>query len=267
MSATYRPHPPSRQWRILLRANALLAERRVQRLLAQADGLRRHLDQFVVVEDASQAREIAQRRERLDREAKSRRTTKGVVSLEDFMSQAAAGLKLQRGTILLRIGRWDDAERAFAGGDALFPGYWQIEQNRAQMAALRGDINGAIRLYRTAIAHGGAPETMDALAALYRAQGDHAQADALSRQAAHLWDARLKAFPEAAQAHALDHYLAFGPTARTLRLALAGFHARPHGASAIALGWALLANRRADDALRIAQAVSQSGWVPPHRTG
>ncbi|MEO7962773.1 MAG: translation initiation factor IF-2, partial [Gemmatimonadaceae bacterium] len=48
-------------------------------------------DQFVVVDDASQAREIAQRRERLDREAKSRRTTKGVVSLEDFMSQTAAG--------------------------------------------------------------------------------------------------------------------------------------------------------------------------------
>ncbi len=50
-------------------------------------------DQFVVVEDASQARDIAQRRERLDREAKSRRTTKGVVSLEDFMSQTAAGQK------------------------------------------------------------------------------------------------------------------------------------------------------------------------------
>ena len=50
-------------------------------------------DQFVVVDDASQARDIAQRRERLDREAKSRRTTKGVVSLEDFMSQTAAGQK------------------------------------------------------------------------------------------------------------------------------------------------------------------------------
>ncbi len=34
-------------------------------------------DQFVVVEDASQAREIAQRRERLDREAQSRRTDQG----------------------------------------------------------------------------------------------------------------------------------------------------------------------------------------------
>jgi translation initiation factor IF-2 len=50
-------------------------------------------DQFLVVEDATESREIAQRRQRLDREAKSRRTTKGVVSLEDFMSQTAAGQK------------------------------------------------------------------------------------------------------------------------------------------------------------------------------
>ena len=50
-------------------------------------------DQFLVVDDATQAREIAQRRERLDREAKSRRTSKGAVTLEDFMSQAAAGQK------------------------------------------------------------------------------------------------------------------------------------------------------------------------------
>jgi translation initiation factor IF-2 len=50
-------------------------------------------DQFIVTEDAQSARDIAQRRERLDREAKSRRTSKGAVTLEDFMSQAAAGEK------------------------------------------------------------------------------------------------------------------------------------------------------------------------------
>src|SRR5207253_2191184 len=50
-------------------------------------------DQFVVVEDAMESREIAQRRQRLDREAKSRRTAKGVVSLEEFMSQTAPGQK------------------------------------------------------------------------------------------------------------------------------------------------------------------------------
>jgi translation initiation factor IF-2 len=47
-------------------------------------------DQLLVVEEATSSREIAQRRQRLDREAKSRRTSRGV-SLEDFMSQTAPG--------------------------------------------------------------------------------------------------------------------------------------------------------------------------------
>ncbi len=50
-------------------------------------------DQFLVVHDATEARDIAQRRERLDREARSRRTSKSSVTLEDFMAQAAAGEK------------------------------------------------------------------------------------------------------------------------------------------------------------------------------
>ena len=48
-------------------------------------------DQFLVVAEATEARDIAQRRQRLDREARSRRTSRAAVSLEDFMSQAAAG--------------------------------------------------------------------------------------------------------------------------------------------------------------------------------
>jgi len=50
-------------------------------------------DQFLVVEDSLQAREIAQRRERLEREARSRRTSKAGVTLEDFMAQTEAGEK------------------------------------------------------------------------------------------------------------------------------------------------------------------------------
>ncbi len=55
------------------------------------DGVPMAGDQMLVVEDAAAAREIAQRRQRLDREAKSRRTSRGGVSLEDFMAAAAAG--------------------------------------------------------------------------------------------------------------------------------------------------------------------------------
>ncbi|MBL0172334.1 MAG: translation initiation factor IF-2 [Gemmatimonadaceae bacterium] len=72
-------------------------------------------DQLLVVEDASAAREIAQRRERLDRESKSRRTTRGVVSLEDFMSHAAAGQKRQLRLII----KADQGGPAEALADAL----------------------------------------------------------------------------------------------------------------------------------------------------
>ncbi|MEO5569020.1 MAG: translation initiation factor IF-2, partial [Gemmatimonadaceae bacterium] len=48
-------------------------------------------DQLLVVQDAADARDIAQRRQRLDREAKSRRGSRAGATLEDFMSQAAAG--------------------------------------------------------------------------------------------------------------------------------------------------------------------------------
>src|SRR5690242_18298257 len=55
------------------------------------DGVAMAGDQLLVLEDATASREIAQRRQRLDREARSRRTARTAVSLEDFMSQAAAG--------------------------------------------------------------------------------------------------------------------------------------------------------------------------------
>jgi translation initiation factor IF-2 len=55
-----------------------------------AEGVPMAGDQLLVVEEASSSRDIAQRRQRLDREAKSRRGGRGV-SLEDFMSQTAPG--------------------------------------------------------------------------------------------------------------------------------------------------------------------------------
>ena len=55
-----------------------------------AEGVPMAGDQLLVVEEAASSREIAQRRQRLDREAKSRRGGRGV-SLEDFMAQTAPG--------------------------------------------------------------------------------------------------------------------------------------------------------------------------------
>ncbi len=66
-------------------------------------------DQFIAVADAQEAREIAQRRERLDREARSRRTAKGAVSLEDFMAQANSGEK-RRLKLLIKADQGGPAE-------------------------------------------------------------------------------------------------------------------------------------------------------------
>ncbi len=71
-------------------------------------------DQLLVVDDAGAAREIAQRRQRLDREAKSRRTSRGV-SLEDFIEHAASG---ERRTLRIVI-KADQGGPAEALADAL----------------------------------------------------------------------------------------------------------------------------------------------------
>ncbi|OYV73472.1 MAG: translation initiation factor IF-2 [Gemmatimonadetes bacterium 21-71-4] len=71
-------------------------------------------DQLLVVDEASAAREIAQRRQRLDREAKSRRTSRGV-SLEDFIEHAASG---ERRTLRILI-KADQGGPAEALADAL----------------------------------------------------------------------------------------------------------------------------------------------------
>ena len=66
-------------------------------------------DQLLVVEDAMAAREVAQRRERLDREAKSRRTSRGI-TLEDFMAQSAGGEGVRSLRILIKADQGGPAE-------------------------------------------------------------------------------------------------------------------------------------------------------------
>ena len=72
-------------------------------------------DAFAVVADSVQAREIAQKRQRLDREAQNRRTSRAGVSLEEFFEKRAAG---EGGTLPLII-KGDQGGPAEALADAL----------------------------------------------------------------------------------------------------------------------------------------------------
>jgi translation initiation factor IF-2 len=92
-------------------------------------------DQFLEVEDAQAAREIAQRRERLEREARSRRTTKSSVSLEDFMAASAGG---EKRTLKLLI-KADQGGPAEALADAL----QQLSNAEVQVEVIQRSV-GAI---------------------------------------------------------------------------------------------------------------------------
>jgi translation initiation factor IF-2 len=92
-------------------------------------------DQLIVVEDAAASRDLAQRRQRLDREAKSRRTSRAGVSLEDFMAQAQAG---ERRTLRIVI-KADQGGPAEALADALA----QLSTNEVQVEIVHRGV-GAI---------------------------------------------------------------------------------------------------------------------------
>ena len=178
-----------------------------------------------------------------------------------FMTaQVAADLHYQIGLIELGRGRWPEAEAAFTDADRLFAGHWRFLEALAQMHALRGDTNGASALFTKAIAATSNPEPMDMFAALFRAQGDRANAELWAGRAATGWGQWLQALPEAAYAHATDHELAFGSPVKALALAQANYQSRPYGGAAVALGWALLANGRAADAATLIEKVNASGW-------
>lgn len=171
-----------------------------------------------------------------------------------------AAILLQLGTIALQTGDWDSAEARFVQADTLFPGYWLYQAHRAQMRAVRGDIPAAIHGYLAILKRQPAPEVMDALALLYRIQGQAAPSRAWAARAQAIWTERLKLLPEAAYAHALEHELVLGDPDKAVTLARANLRARPYGDSQLLLASALIDAGRAAEAAPLLEAIRKSGW-------
>ena len=171
-----------------------------------------------------------------------------------------ANVYLQIGSVALLRGDWNEAERCFERADRFFPGHWLIEAHRAQMSALRGDLAGAERGYRTSIASSRAPEVMDALAALYRAQGKISESRALAALSKPRWAERLRLLPEAYAAHAAEHELALGSPRAALDSARRNYAARRHGDAVTLLAAALLANGRAAEAAGLIEKLNRTPW-------
>lgn len=177
--------------------------------------------------------------------------------------QLRANLQLQRGILDLDHGRWNEALAHFRRADALFPGWWLVQEHIAETTALLGDHDGAERLYRGIIARTGSPEFMDALAKLLLARGEIGEAEQLRRRSWAIWEVRLRQFPEASYGHALDHCVAFRDHGCALDLAQRNFAARPYGEAGEKLAVALLDNGRASEARTIIDAVLAGPWRTP----
>lgn len=176
------------------------------------------------------------------------------------MPEFVAGLYLQLGALALDRGNWAAAERRFVQADERFGGWWLARAHRAQMRAAHGDAAGAERLYRQALALNPDPSVMDGYAALLRSQGRAVDARALAARAGVEWARRLRIAPSAMAGHVLEHELAWGSPPRALALARANHRLHPDGDAAVLLGWALLANAKAADAIAVVEPVEQAGW-------
>jgi tetratricopeptide (TPR) repeat protein len=164
---------------------------------------------------------------------------------------------LQRGILDLDGGRWPEALAHFRRADALFPGWWLVEEHIAETMALLGDREGAERLYRGIVDRTGSPEFMDALALLLIARGETDEANTLRRRSRAIWGARLRQFPEASYGHALDHCAAFRDQACALQLAARNYAARPYGEAAEQYALVLIdAGRTAEARLMIDRLLS-----------
>jgi tetratricopeptide (TPR) repeat protein len=168
---------------------------------------------------------------------------------------------LQRGIIELERGRLEEARALFALADERLPGYWLNEEHLAEVAALSGDTTAARLALEAVVRKTGAPEYLDALAALEAEAGRADIAGQHLRRAAAIYDARARRFPEAIAGHALDHYLgAASQAARALALAESNFRNRPNGDAALGLAKAYMLNGRAGDAARLLERQLDKGW-------
>lgn len=171
-----------------------------------------------------------------------------------------ASLLLQLGAIDLQSGNWDTAEDYFAQADRSFPGWWLARAHLGQMAASRGDFARAEALYLEAMKGAERPSVMDALAAVYEAQGRFDRAAAMAEEAGKLWKARVASHPAAYADHAFEAFLSEDDTAQAWQLARLNYVTRPYGDGRIGLARAAALRGRDASARAILEELERTGW-------
>ncbi|MBB3992216.1 tetratricopeptide repeat protein [Croceicoccus naphthovorans] len=173
---------------------------------------------------------------------------------------AQAHIALQLGATESARGRYDAARLWYDVAERLLPGHPLIALYRAEAQALAGDISGAAKAMEGVADRYRWPEAMDALAMLYRAQGNRERSSAWSDRASEIWERRMHLVPSAARFHMAEHALAFGEATQALALAQQELRSRPYAEARILLANALMANGRPEEAVTHLRRAEDSGW-------
>jgi tetratricopeptide (TPR) repeat protein len=170
-----------------------------------------------------------------------------------------AWVALSEGIMELDRGRFQAALARFDEGLTFRPGFWVLQDHRAEALVGLGREAEALPIYLDLIARTQNPEFMDAAASIYDKRGDAASAQRLVREARVGYEKRLAKFPEATAGHALEFFLRHDPAA-ALSLAELNARARPGGEAQVVLAEAYLRNGRLGDARRVVSGVLKSPW-------
>lgn len=178
----------------------------------------------------------------------------------DRNAEFVAMILLQCGAVELQRGNWDAAERLFALADKRFAGSWLIAAHRVQLIAARGDLAAARGGYLAIMQRAERPEIMDALALVYRAEGDIRNARLWAARAREIWQQRVAVMPDAGAGHLAEHLLVFGQPTEALAFAQRAYDRRPNGDLAQLLAAARLAQGDAQGAAGVLERHQRKGW-------
>jgi tetratricopeptide (TPR) repeat protein len=176
----------------------------------------------------------------------------------------AAWLQMMRGAILMDRGEFVGAAARFAAADAAMSGWWRVQGKQADLLVLRGQDDPAVAAYTDLVRRTGNPEFMDDLARIALRRGDAAEAARWTVMARAVYAEEINDFPEAASAHALDHYLDLEhDDATTVHLAELNHSLRPGGEATAKLARAYLHAGRTAEAETLIRAVLAGPWDAP----
>lgn len=172
-----------------------------------------------------------------------------------------AWLRLQYARIAMDAGKYREALTRLDEADKELPGWWQIDEQRAEAHGALGDNAEALAIYEKLVQRTRLPQIIDSLAAAYQHAGRKEEAQKLIDEAEALWKDHMKRLPEAAMGHGLFHYLQFGPPDKALELALANYAARPGLESPVWLARAYLKVGKNAEALEVAKKALATKYV------